>query len=118
MPVQMGLAPAELNTQPHPVILLTALPDLGSAEVMADALVASRLAACVNIIPEMRSVYFWENKIVRESEVKLFVKTSSKAATDAIAFIKERHPYSVPEITTIASDMHADYWAWLNAYVG
>ena len=85
---------------------------------MADAIVSAKLAACVNIFPEMRSVYFWENKVVRDNEVKLFVKTSSAVAVKAIAFIKERHPYSVPEITTIAADMQPDYWAWLSAYVG
>lgn len=84
---------------------------------MADAIVSAKLAACVNIFPEMRSVYFWENKIVRENEVKLFVKTSSAVAPEAIAFIKAKHPYSVPEITTIHADMHGEYWAWLQAYV-
>ncbi len=91
---------------------------MGSAEVMAEALVAAKLAACVNIFPGMRSVYFWENKLVRDDEVKLFIKTTSQTAPDAIAFIKERHPYSVPEITSIAAEMHRDYWAWLSAYVG
>ena len=108
--------------QQHPIILLTALPDLAAAEKLADALISARLAACVNIFPEMRSVYFWQGEIVRDSEVKVFVKTSSEVAAAAVSFIKERHPYSVPEISTIGQNgdvgMHADYWAWLTAYVG
>ena len=111
-----------MKPKSYPVILLSALPDLASAEELAEALVGAHLAACVNIFPEMRSVYFWQGEIVREKEVKIFVKTSSEVSAAAIKFIKARHPYSVPEITTIGQsggvDMHPDYWAWLSAYVG
>jgi len=111
-----------LKPQSYPVILLSALPDVASAEELADALVGAHLAACVNIFPEMRSVYFWQGEILREKEVKVFVKTSSEVAAAAVTFIKARHPYSAPEITTIGKngdvDMHPDYWAWLTAYVG
>lgn len=105
----------------RPVIILTTLPDTAAAEKLAGLLVEKRLAACVNILPPMQSVYFWEGKIARDQEVKLLVKTSSCRAAEAAEFIRQNHTYKVPEITTLGLKgdvtMQRDYWRWLSDYV-
>lgn len=105
----------------QPIIILTALPDKASADILADGLVRERLAACVNIFPQIESIYFWEGKLVRDNEVKLFIKTTSRVADAARSLIKAKHPYSVPEITTIGEKgdvaMQDDYWRWLTDYI-
>lgn len=109
------------TTRKRPVVVLTTLPDAASAEKLATLLIERRLAACVNILPNVRSIYFWQEKIVHDSEIKLFIKTSSKRAREAEKAIKENHPYTVPEITTIGLKgdvaMQKDYWKWLTEYV-
>jgi len=105
----------------HPVVILTTLPDKVAAEKLAFLLVENKLAACVNIFPQIESVYFWDNRLVRDSECKLFIKSSSAVQDKAVTFIKQNHPYTVPEITVIGNgnvSMHADYWAWVIGYVG
>jgi periplasmic divalent cation tolerance protein len=105
----------------HPVVILTTLPDKVAAEKLALLLVENKLAACVNIFPQIESVYFWDNQLMRDSECKLFIKSSSTVQEKAVIFIKQNHPYTVPEITVIGHSgvtMQSDYWAWLTGYVG
>lgn len=102
--------------------MLTTLPDIVAAEKLAFLLIEHKLAACVNILPEIKSVYFWEGKLTRDKEVKLMIKTTDEVAEKAVPFIKANHPYSVPEITIIGKKgdvwMQPDYWEWLKGYVG
>jgi periplasmic divalent cation tolerance protein len=111
----------KLHAKKLPVILLTTLPDSASAEKLATLLVERRVAACVNMIPGVRSFYIWEGKLVRDDEVKLLIKTSSARAQEAQKLIRENHPYTVPEITTLGLKgdvaMQPDYWRWLTEYV-
>ncbi len=101
--------------------MMTTLPDTVAAEKLSMLLVERKLAACVNIIPGIRSIYFWQGKLVHDQEVKLFIKTSVNCAGRAEALIRENHPYSVPEITTLGLmgdvAMQPDYWRWLSDYV-
>lgn len=110
-----------LKKKAKPVVVITTAPDMITAEKLAYLLVENRLAACVNIIPEVQSVYHWEGKLTRESETKLIVKTSSACAERARKFIKANHPYKVPEITTLGAKgdvaMDADYWNWVEANI-
>ncbi|MFZ5629813.1 MAG: divalent-cation tolerance protein CutA [Spirochaetota bacterium] len=109
------------NPKNLPVILLTTMPDSVAAEKLSMLLVERKLAACVNIIPGVRSIYIWEGKLVRDEEVKLLIKTSSACAPEAQKLIRENHPYSVPEITTLGLKgdvaMQPDYWRWLTEYL-
>jgi len=82
-----------------PVLLvLCSHPDPVAAEALAATLVEERLAACVNVLPGMRSVYRWQGKIERAQEILLLIKTT----TDRFDAVKEHivtvHPYAVPEI--------------------
>ncbi len=113
--------PAILKKRARPVVIFTTAPDMITAEKLAYLLVENRLAACVNIIPEIQAVYQWEGKLARETETKLIIKTSSSCADKARKFIKANHPYKVPEITTFGAKgdvaMDVNYWAWVEANV-
>jgi len=104
-----------------PLVILTTLPDKNLAEKIATELVEKQLAACVNILPKVQSVYYWDGKIVHDEEYKLIIKSASLVESQVIDFIKANHPYSVPEITVIGHKgdvfMQPDYWSWLNNYV-
>ena len=73
-----------LRKKTHPLVILTALPDKVVADKLAYMLVEQRLAACVNIIPHIDSIYFWDGKLMRDQEVKIFIKTSSDCAGGGI----------------------------------
>ena len=111
----------KINPTDLPVIILTTVPDTVAAEKLAMLVVERRLAACVNIIPGVRSIYYWQGELVRDNEVKLLIKTSSARAEEAQKTIREHHPYSVPEITTLGLrgdvSMQPDYWRWLTDHL-
>ena len=73
-------------------------PDAASATRIAEALVESRLAACVNQVPGLRSVYRWEGAIERADEVLLVIKTTGNRLEALTARIHELHPYELPEV--------------------
>ena len=96
-------------------IVLTTCPDAASAERIAQALVEEGLAACVNILPPMRSIYRWKGKIEQAGEQLLVIK----AATARFPAIRDRlrvlHPYELPEIIAVPiADGLPEYLAWLN----
>lgn len=73
-------------------------PDDAVARELAGALVERRLAACVNIVPGLTSVFFWEGEAQAEPEVLLLIKTSAAAYPALEQAILEQHPYELPEI--------------------
>lgn len=101
----------------HAVVLMTA-PDAAAAERIARALVDERLAACVNIVPEVRSVYRWEGKVEESREVMLVAKTRQSLFGRLEARVRELHPYDVPEIVSIPlTDGSRPYLSWLDQAV-
>jgi periplasmic divalent cation tolerance protein len=95
------------------VVLITA-PNEDDAVKMANDLVASRLAACVNIIRNIRSIYRWQGKIEDEAEVLMVVKTKREFFRDLEKRVKETHPYTVPEIIALPIlEGSAEYLQWL-----
>jgi periplasmic divalent cation tolerance protein len=95
------------------VVLLTA-PDAASAERIARALVEERLAACVNVVPGLRSVYRWEGKVEDASEVLLVAKTLAERAGALAARVAELHPYELPEVLELAAVGGSEpYLAWV-----
>jgi periplasmic divalent cation tolerance protein len=84
------------------LLVLTNLPDQASAERVAEALVASHAAACVNILAECRSVYRWQGEIASAREVPLLIKTSHTAYPRLQQEIRALHPYELPEIIAIS----------------
>jgi periplasmic divalent cation tolerance protein len=84
------------------LIALTTLPAEHDAEQFASHLVDERLAACVNILPPVRSVYRWKDTMERASETQLIIKTTRDQIERLEARIREMHPYEVPEFLVIS----------------
>ena len=82
---------------------------------ITNALLNKRYAACVNIIPRMRSKYVLDGRIVESREVMLLIKTSQDLEAKVYQTIKEMHNYDIPEISTIStSNVDKDYLNWIN----
>jgi periplasmic divalent cation tolerance protein len=96
------------------VLVLTTVADDGSAEPLARTLVEERLAACVNILPPMTSIYRWKDVFERETERQIVVKTTRTRLTALERRLKELHTYELPEFVVI--DVVAGsgaYLAWV-----
>ena len=94
-------------------------PDAAQAERLARALVEEGLAACVNIVPGVRSIYRWQGKICDDAEVLCLVKTRPALFERARQRIVELHPYDVPEVLAFAvDDGSPPYLAWLRESTG
>jgi periplasmic divalent cation tolerance protein len=96
------------------VVVLTTVGADFDARSLARALVELRLAACVNVIERVASIYRWEGNVTEDSEQLLVIKT----ADDRVAPLREelfrRHPYSVPEFVVLpVAETSASYGAWL-----
>lgn len=90
-----------MGTQPTPesvYLTLCTCPDAQTAQSLAQTLVAERLAACVNIMPGVVSVYRWQAKIETDTEVLLIIKTTERQVAALAARIETLHPYDVPEV--------------------
>lgn len=83
------------------VLVLTNLPDEATAQMLARHLVERRLAACVNILPAVRSIYRWQNTIEESVEITLLIKTTQSRYFEMENAIKMMHPYDVPEIIAV-----------------
>lgn len=96
------------------LLVWTNLPDEASAQAMARALVERRLAACVNMLPGVRSVYRWQGAVEQTNEVTLLIKTTPERYAALEEAIKSGHPYDVPEIvaTSIVAGLPA-YLDWV-----
>jgi periplasmic divalent cation tolerance protein len=95
------------------VVFITA-PSGEEATRLAEMLVGAHLAACVQILPEMESVYRWQGKIERQSEILLLVKTSRAKFEDLEREVRALHSYDTPEIVAVPIVMgSAPYLDWL-----
>lgn len=83
------------------LIVLTTVPDRATAEQLAEQLIEQNLAACVNIMGEMTSVYRWQGKIHQGTEHQLLIKTCLSGYPAVQTWITEHHPYELPEILAI-----------------
>jgi periplasmic divalent cation tolerance protein len=96
------------------VIALTTLPADADAAEFGRTLIDERLAACVNLLPVMESVYRWEGKIEFEAERQLVIKTSRDRVADLWDRVRELHPYEVPEFIIIPIvDGNEAYLRWI-----
>jgi len=98
------------------VFVYSTFPDAETARRVAEALVAARLAACVNIYPPMQSVYEWDGALQHDSEVAAFIKTRAELVDEVIALARPLHPYTVPCFLVLPiSGGNDDYLAWARA---
>lgn len=99
--------------------VLSTAPDAAVAERIGTALVEERLAACVNILADVTSIYRWKGSVERATEVLMVVKTTPGAVARLRARIVDLHPYDVPEVLALAVPTgHEPYLEWVRAEVG
>ncbi len=95
------------------MVVLCTFPDIEQARQIGAALVERQVAACVNLLPRVESIYRWEGKVEQAAEVLGIIKTTRYAELEAA--IRELHPYQVPEILAleVAGGLPA-YLEWLS----
>jgi len=99
------------------VILSTCSP--GEADALLDAMLSERLVGCGNLIPGVRSRYFWEGEIQSDEEVVLLMETTDEKAAAAASRLRELHSYDVPKILTLEpASCEPAYLAWLAGATG
>ena len=91
-------------------------PDAATAQTLARQLVEQRLAACVNLLPPMRSVYRWQGRVEEDEEIQLLIKTSADRLDALSVAIRQLHPYELPEILAISTSAGLPaYLDWIRA---
>ena len=105
------------SATPYSIAFVT-VPNKEVGETIAGGLVSSKLAACVNIIPGVTSVYEWEGKIEKDSELILKIKTRTSRIPELTEYVKSKHPYDVCEVITTAIESgNQQYLDWLGNIV-
>ncbi len=98
------------------VVLITTPADRG--QEIANFIIENRLGACVNIVPEVSSIYWWKGNIEKDRESLLIVKTSRARFSELKERVKEIHPYTVPEIIALPIiEGNEDYLIWIDENV-
>jgi periplasmic divalent cation tolerance protein len=96
------------------VIVLTTLPGDFDCRAFGRTLVDARLAACVNLLPPMESVYRWEGRVEEETERQIIIKTSRDRLVALWDRIRETHPYETPEFVVLSIQDGSDaYLRWI-----
>lgn len=104
------------DDSPDVVLLLTTLPVELEVETWVRPLLETGLAACVSVLPPMRSTYRWQGAVETAEERQLIVKTTKARLAAVEADIKSRHPYEVPELLVLPVSGGGDaYLRWLRA---
>ena len=95
-------------------MVLSTFPDAEKAAEIARVLVDEQLAACVNLVPAIRSIYRWQGAVHDDTEALAIIKTTSARYPALAARLAALHPYEVPEILALPlADGHPPYLAWL-----
>jgi len=98
------------------IVALSTIDSEKEAKKIAKALVETHIAACVNIIPKITSIYEWKEEICEEEELLLVIKTQQNRLEELKATLEELHPYEVPELIVLPiTDGLPDYLSWLLA---
>jgi periplasmic divalent cation tolerance protein len=98
------------------LLVVTNCPDEAVADRIALALVEQKLAACVNRLTPVDSIYRWQGKVERATEVPLLIKTTRERYGELEHAIRQLHPYEVPEIIALPIEFgHAPYLRWIGA---
>ncbi len=106
------MSSVETDPRDARVLLSTAPP--GAADALARALVEERLAACVNVVPGVRSTYRWEGRVETDEEVLLVIKCLESGLQQLVTRLSELHPYEVPEALALPVDGgSARYLDWV-----
>lgn len=113
---QQLIPAANTDDDTDSVIVLCTAPDEATAQQLATRVLNAKLAACVTLIPNVTSFYYWQGKLQQEYEVQMLLKTNRRNQHNLLLSLKENHPYQVPELLVLpvkAGDK--EYLSWLNA---
>ena len=103
-------------TSSEPIVVLMTAASREEANQIAEVLVSARLAACVQILPEIESVYRWQGEVKREKEILLLAKTVASRFAELESKVRAMHSYETPEIIAVpVTDSSAPYLGWLLA---
>jgi len=95
-------------------IIISTVSSMEEGKKIAQALVKNKMAACVNIIPGITSVYSWKNEIWEDSEHVLFIKTRAELFENVQNYIKENHSYELPEVIMLPIEAGLEsYLSWI-----
>jgi periplasmic divalent cation tolerance protein len=98
----------------HELIVFVTTSDSDEAARIAEVLVSESLAACVNVVPTIESIYRWEGKVTRDREALMIIKTTGERYPEVERRVKELHSYSTPEVVAIAIERGSlQYLEWL-----
>lgn len=93
-------------------------PDQESAKKLARGIIERKLAACVNIVPQIESIYMWEGKVNEDSEYLLMIKTRTQQVDELSKYVRENHPYSVAEVISLPiQNGNPPYLKWIEQTV-
>ena len=107
---------ADKTTRERTVLIYVTFPSLEAAEKLGGELVEQRLAACVNILPGMISIYRWQGKHQRDAEVVMIAKTRESQKEAVIEAVKRRHTYETPAILVLPVEGGSEaYLSWIAA---
>lgn len=99
------------------IVVLNTAPNEKEAEMLAIKIIEAKLAACVQILPQIKSFYFWEDKVQQDAEFLLLIKTLEENFPELKEFILENHSYDVPEIVALeVKDVSESYLNWITNY--
>ncbi|HOK79904.1 MAG TPA: divalent-cation tolerance protein CutA [bacterium] len=97
------------------LLVFTTFPDIGTAEKICEILVKEKLAACCQIISDIKSVYWWKNKLEKSKECLVLMKTEKSLLKQLTKKILSNHPYQVPEIVSFEiSHIEKKYRLWMD----
>ena len=97
------------------IVIFCTVPDQDTADRIADTLVGGGLAACVNIVSGLKSIYTWKGAVCRDSELLCVIKSRAALFGKIEAALRGVHPYEVPEIIALPIVAgHAPYVQWIN----
>jgi periplasmic divalent cation tolerance protein len=107
------------NTDPKTIMVYVTTSNRGEAEAIAEALVQEKLAACVNVLGPIRSIYRWQGQVEKADETVLIAKTRAELFDEICDKVKAMHSYDVPCIVAYPmADGYAPYLEWIDAETG
>ena len=98
------------------IVAFSTAPSIEEASALAEAIVAKGLAACVQIVPNIESIYFWEGSVRRDPEALILIKTTKAKAPELEEFISIEHSYETPEFVSVpATNVSPKYRKWIDS---